>query len=441
MEKKEKNNIIKVKIHKKRKNKLIGIGKKLGVVFTLISLNIAGLFSIVNAKTINSAYIYSIGDCGNLLTYKGVPVKVSYVEYTENGVHYPAYCMDKTKPGAETGAYTVSVEDAVNDVGLWRRIINGYPYKTIQELGVANKEEAFTATKQAIYCYIHKNNINDYGPIGEAGERTLNAMKKIIQDAENSVETKISNTITINKDTSKWEQDEKEKDYVSKTYSITSLATIQNYKITLTKEKAQDLGGIKLTDLNNNEKQEFSPNEKFKILIPIKNLTEDGTINIEVETKINTKPVLYGKAPNTSYQDYALTAATYEDATGYTTDNYFKNETKLKIIKQDKETEERIGGVEFNILDENKNIIYANLKTYVNGEIEVKNLLPGKYFIQETKAKDGYLTNDELIEVDIELNQEVTVTIDNLFEEKPEIEITQGELETTLVKKLPVTGM
>ena len=439
MEKKEKNNIIKVEFQNKRKNKLISIARKIGVALTLLSLNIAGVCSIVNAKTINSAYIYSIGDCGSLLTYKGAPVKVSYVEYTENGVHYPAYCMDKTKPGAETEPYTVSVEEAVNDVGLWRRIINGYPYKTIQELGVASKEEAFTATKQAIYCYIHKNNINDYGPIGEAGTRTLNAMKKIIQDAENSTETKISNTITINKDTSKWEQEEIEKDYVSKTYSVTALASIQNYKITLTKENAENLGGIKLTDLNNNEKQEFSPNEKFKILIPIKNLTEEGTINIEVEAKVNTKPVLYGKAPNSSYQDYALTAATYEDGSGNTKDEYNKNETKIIILKKDEEDGKTLQGVEFQLLNENKEPIYVDLKTNEEGKIVINNLVPGTYYIKESKTIDGYEIYDELIEVKVQMNQELTVTINNKKQEKPKIETKEYGYKE--VKKLPVTGM
>ena len=439
MEKKEKNNIIKVEFQNKRKNKLISIAKKIGVALTLLSLNIAGVCSIVNAKTINSAYIYSIGDCGSLLTYKGVPVKVSYVEYTENGVHYPAYCMDKTKPGAETEPYTVSIDEAINDVGLWRRIINGYPYKTIQELGVASKEEAFTATKQAIYCYIHKNNINDYGPIGEAGTRTLNAMKKIIQDAENSTETKISNTITINKDTSKWEQDEIEKGYVSKTYSVTALASIQNYKITLTKENAENLGGIKLTDLNNNEKQEFSPNEKFKILIPIKNLTEEGTINIEVEAKVNTKPVLYGKAPNSSYQDYALTAATYEDGSGNTKDEYNKNETKIIILKKDEEDGKTLQGVEFQLLNENKEPIYTDLKTNEEGKIVINNLVPGTYYIKETKTIDGYEIYDELIEVKVQMNQELTVTINNKKQEKPKIETKEYSYKE--VKKLPVTGM
>ena len=96
---------------------------------------------------------------------------------------------------------------------MWRYIINGYPYKTIEELGCATKEEAFTATKQALYCYIHGNNINDYEAIGEAGVRTLNAMKQIIANAQNSTETMISNTIQINKNDDDWKQDDIDKNY------------------------------------------------------------------------------------------------------------------------------------------------------------------------------------------------------------------------------------
>ena len=125
--------------------------------------------------------------------------------------------MDKTKVGADTNGYTVSVQDSIKDVGLWRMIINGYPYKSIQELGVANKEEAFTATKQAIYCYIHGNKLSDYAAIGVAGQRTLNAMSKIISSAQNSTENKISSTIKINKNFAEWKQDSIEKNYLSKT--------------------------------------------------------------------------------------------------------------------------------------------------------------------------------------------------------------------------------
>ena len=194
---------------------------------------------------------------------------------------------------------------------MWRYLINGYPYKTIEELGCETKEEAFTATKQAIYCYIHGNNINDYEPIGEAGVRTLNAMKQIITNAQNSSETIISNTIKINKNDDNWKQDDIDKNYLSKTFSVSADATIASYHITLSKDNEQDLGGIKLTNLKNQETINFEANEKFKILIPIKNLTEKGEFNISVETKIGTKPVLYGKAPNSSNQDYALFAASF----------------------------------------------------------------------------------------------------------------------------------
>lgn len=414
--------------------------KKTLIALSILALNTLGFINSVYATNINTANIYAVGDCGSLLTYKGIVVKVTYVEYINNSAHYPAYCMDKTKVGAETNSYNVSIQSAINDVGLWRRVINGYPYKSIQELGVANKEEAFTATKQAIYCYIHGNNPSDYAPIGDAGQRTLNAMNRIISAAQNSTESKISSTIKINKNSSEWKQDEIDKNYVSKTYSVSAGANIKNYKITLSRENNKDLGGIKLTDEKNKEKSEFAPNEKFKILVPIKNMNEKGSFELKVETKINTKPVLYGIAPDSSYQDYALTGATYEDGTGNIKDEYFKNETKIIIVKQDEDTKEKIEGVEFELLDENKNVVYNALKTDKEGRISIENLVPGRYYIRETNAKDGYLKYEDLIKVDISLNEQMTVTVNNKKEEKPKIETTKRSTEISQ-KTLPVTGM
>lgn len=415
------------------------ITKAMAIVSMLI-LSALGFINSVYATNINTANIYAVRDCGNLLTYRGTPVKVTYVEYINEGNHYPAYCMDKTKVGAETNSYNVSIEGAVNDVGLWRRIINGYPYKSIQELGVANAQEAFTATKQAIYCYIHGNNPSDYGAIGEAGQRTLNAMHTIINNAQNSKESKISSTIKINKNSDSWKQDENEKNYVSKVYSVSAGANIQNYKIILSRKNNQDIGGIKLTDIDNKTKTEFSPNEKFKILVPIKEMKEKGNFELKVEAKISTKPVLYGIAPNSSYQDYALTGATYEDGTGNIQDEYFKNETKIIIQKQDEDTNEKLEGVEFELLDENKNVVYNGLKTDKDGKINIENIIPGRYYIKETNTKDGYLRFEDLIKIDINLNEQMTVTVNNKKEEKPKIETSKNTTEVSK-KILPVTGM
>ena len=329
---------------------------------------------------------------------------------------------------------------------LWRYVINGYPYKTLEELGCANKEEAFTATKQAIYCYIHGNRVEDYSPIGEAGERTLNALKQIVLNASQSTETQISNIITIKRLDDYFTVDKQFPEYVSKTYKIEADGQIEDYTINLSSENSNILDSIKITDLNSNEKNTFSQKESFKILIPIKAMSTDGNFTIKVNTRIKSKPVFYGAAENSNYQDYALTAETYEETIQNITEDYTKNETKIKLIKKDKETNERISNVEFSIYNSKKEILYSNLKTDENGEFILENLVPGTYYIKETKTKDGYVLYDEFIKVDINYNETITITLNNSKEEKPIIETTNDKLEynnqeKTIVKKLPVTGM
>lgn len=408
-----------------------------GVVFIILVLQFCVFYNSVVATQLDSANIYMVGDCGSLLRYKGVEVKVSYVQYTYEGVNYPAYCLDKTKPGAENGAYTVSVNSMIQDVGLWRRIINGYPYKSIEELGVANKEEAFTATKQAIYCYIHGNNPADYTPIGEAGERTLRAMHQIIAQAQSSSETKISNYIEIKDEEVNWKVDDIEKSYISKVFSILSDAQIQDYSIHF---QENTIDGIKITNLQNTVKNEFQPDEKFKILIPIESLKEKGEFRILANAKVKTKPVLYGTAPDSGLQDYALTAATYEDGVGEISLQYPKNETEIIVIKQDEESNERLKNVEFALLNENKEMIRQSLLTNEEGKIQISNLLPGKYYLKEVYTSLGYIPTEELIELEVEWNDSLTVTVYNQKEKKPEIKTEKKET-VKQVKKLPVTGM
>ena len=424
----------------KIKNRL----SKIMMVIMLLTLNFLGGTNSIYASNLlesRDANIYMVEDCGSLLTYKGVQVITKYVEYNEGGVTYPAYCMDKTKPGVGAVAdnYNVSVQSAIQDVGLCKIITNGYPYKTIEELGVANRNEAFTATKQAVYCYIHGNKLEDYGAIGEAGQRTLNALINIVNNANNSTETKISSTISINRTSEKWEQDKMEKDYVSKTYSISAGAQIENYKIKITKENGEDLGGIKITDINNNERNEFSPNESFKVLIPIRIMKEKGTINLEVEAKVKTKPIFYGISEIIGCQDYALTTSSFEDGTGKIVDEYDKNETKIIILKKDQETNNPLEEVEFELLNQDLETVYTGLKTDKDGKITIDNLIPGLYYLNETKTLDGYELYTQLIKVELDLNQEATITVNNKKEEKPQIETrTKTSKE---VKKLPVTGM
>lgn len=270
-------------------------------------------------------------------------------------------------------------------------------------------------------------------------------MYKIINDANLSNETKISSTLQIHRAENEWKQDDIDKDYVSKIFYVTAGATIKDYKIEITKEGAQDIGGIKVTDSQNKEKNQFVADEKFKVLVPIKNMTEMGILKLTVQGQVQTKPILYGIAPNSSYQDYALTAMTYEDGIGEKSDEYPENETKILIIKQDKETKQKLEGVEFQLLDENKNVVYADLKTDKEGKIEINHLIPGTYYLKETRTKEGYEMYNELIELKVALQEQYTIHVDNNQQEKPEVEVEKKvknkEVSSSTIKKLPVTGM
>ena len=92
-------------------------------------------------------------------------------------------------------------------------------------------------------------------------------------------------------------------------------------------------------------------------------------------------------------------------------------------------------------------MLIKTAETDENGEIEIKQVLPGKYFIKEIKAPEGYELNEEIAEISLKLNEKKTITIQNnkIIVEIPEktIEEKPQTLEQPIkeVKKLPVTGM
>lgn len=402
--------------------------KKIIAVLLLIVMNTALLMNCVQAASFTTKEVYEIDYCDKVLEYKGTPRGAVYVVYEHNDKQYPAYCINPERIGVgETDSYDVAINGNITDVKLWRIITNGYPYKTLEELGVANQKEAYLATKQAIYCYLDNRNVNEYSGIGEAGARTLKALKQIWNNAMASTETKISNIVEVKPVSSMWEQDKKDEKYISKTYKLQYPAPIEEYTVEISGKEIPK--GLIVTDENNKIKNTFSANEKFKILIPSSSLNRSGELEINIKTQMGTKPVLYGVSPSNNLQDYALTVYGYEDSTGYYKEEYQKNTAQIKILKQEKETKKPLQGVEFQLLDKNKNAIYQSLITDKNGRITLENIEPGTYYIRETQTLEGYVRYDEDIKVDISLNETVNITVNNSKEKKIEVAKEETEIE------------
>ena len=391
------------------------IYKIITLMILIIILNAMLNFNISKADTISSADLYSIEQFNNLLTYNGIPITCTFVVYQSGGVEYPAYCMDKNLPGVgENGAYSVDTSSLITNVLLWNVITNGYPYKTYQELGCDNAEQAYLATKQAAYCIVCGNDPNGYTPISTEGQNCLNALCTILNNAYASSAVKVSSDITITQTDAKWNVDSINPKYVSMTFTADAAGPMNTYSINITGTLPD---GTLVTDESNQAKSTFNKGENFKILIPIQNLAQDGNFNINAAGAVATKPVLYGRAPSSSLQDYALTGAMYEEGSGSLKTYYTKNSTEITILKQASDTKDPLAGVQFELLDNNQNVIYTSLVTNDQGEVSIDNLLPGTYYVKETKALEGYALYDKLIPVNVDLNEISKVIVDNSEED------------------------
>lgn len=412
--------------------------KKFIAIFAII-LFIVNAINIKSFANIEKRDLYSKGTCGRLLKKGDMVIKTSIVVYKKDGKEYPAYCLDKTKQGVdEEISYSVDLDGVIKNVHIWKAITNGYPYKTPKEMGCNTIGEAFMATKMAVYSVLYNYQISDFSPIGKGGERTWNALKNILKKVNDSNDTQISSNIDIIEDKSEWDSDEKLEGYIFKTYKVNSDAPMNTYKITLQQKTER----TKILDLNNNEKNEFNKNEKFKIAVPINEISDGGKIKIKSEAKVETKPIFIGRAANSKNQDYAITGISYEEGEGYEESIYGKNETRIKIIKLDEDGQKRLKHAVFSLLDKNKNVVISEIKTDENGEAIINNIIPGKYYIKEINAPTGYIKYDKEIEINTKFNEELTITIKNKKEEEPEFDIKKRGMELkTEIKKLPKTGM
>ena len=303
----------------------------------LILITIVTTFSMFqtdsNAATyiIDEADLYSKGEIV-CFTYQNILVGVEYVVYKKDGIEYPAYCLNRNLPGVtEEEEYTVTVDKIVSNNKIWRAVTNGYPFKTRQELGCYSNIEAFAATKMAVYDAMYNYDWDDFKGIDAQGERIITAAEKISKAARSSTATKPVSIVDVKTDDEKWEKDEIDGNYASKTFYVTTNVESTKYDVKLNSVKIEN---VKVTDLQNKEKTNFKTGEKFKVLIPISEMDEAGEFEIEVTADMKTMPILYGDSGDSSKQSYALAAGYYEFENSKLKVKYLGNTTKIEIIKK-----------------------------------------------------------------------------------------------------------
>lgn len=206
---------------------------------------------------------------------------------------------------------------------------------------------------------------------------------------------------------------EEYQDYITYADKVENISSKQNLEINayqstikivkLEEETQKPIKGVKFSAkyLDTNEEiGQFTTDEKGEIII---NKLRQGEIGItEIET----------------VGDYKIDTDTKKIELGFKQDKEIKiynklKKGKLKVIKVDKDDSNiKLEGVKFNLLNEKKEGI-KELTTNENGEIELNNLIIGKYYLKEIETDKDYVLNEEIIEIRIEDDKISEIIVQN----------------------------
>lgn len=389
------------------------ITKKGIAIFMLVLILLSTFSNFANAVEINSAVIKNGGDCGYHLQFYDTKqhawsyIITHYVYYEENGKQYPAYCLNSDLPGAETsGDYTVNINEVMDDIRLWRVAINGYPYQSPEAMGVANYQDAFVATKQAVYCILYNRDPNSYYQGGDSrGVAIKNAIVNLVNIGRNGNQTPMNTDVKANKIGSFFEDD----NYYSQEYIVDSPVETSQYAIV---SIAGMPNGSKITNMSNNEQSTFNGSEHFKIRIPKSQLNKDIDVTVVLRAKCKNYPVFYGRTTVAGTQNYMLTYDPFGDVSGQAKLNVKTNTGKIQINKTDDETRNPIEGVTFQ-LQKTDGTVIGNATTDKNGQASFSMLYQGKYILKEIETNEKYILNKATFDVDVEYNKTTTKNITN----------------------------
>ena len=399
---KERGNMIKVK------------GKKVIAMLLLILTLCSTFIGFSFATEISEANLQDKGDCGYHLQYWNADkngwyyIITTFVTYQKNGVEYPAYCLNKEYPGVgEYDDYTVDIDAVLDNVQIWRTIINGYPYKTPAELGVENKYDAFVATKQAVYSILYGYDpATRYRGGDERGTKIANAVVNLVNIGRYGNQTPSDGTITMRTSGSIYE----EGNYWVQKFNVSSSVDMASYTVTST---ANLPGGSIITNGNGTQTNSFTGGESLYLKIPKYSMNKDiSNAIINVQGKCKTYPVFYGKTRINATQNYAVTYDPFGDGVGRATLNVKTNTGKIQINKTDSDTSKPIQGVTFQLTNADGTVV-ANATTNSNGVATFSGLYQDNYKLTEISTNDKYVINKATFDVNVEYNKSTTQNITN----------------------------
>lgn len=369
----------------------------------------------------------------------------NYVNSKGETKEIPAYCVNPNITGVpQTVAPGESIEyiaeEKTSDPKVLGIVANGYPTRTLAELGLENKEQGYYATKIALWCYLLSNwdinnlkvNPNLTGVELQRAQNMLAAAKDIY--ARGTAWTEVLSpevTCTPDRETA-YEVTVDGKQYKQQVFTFWSKTWVCDYAVEVSfTDPASVPAGTRIVDMNNRDITTITTEGtgdgyagQFKVLYPLESIEgKTGSVQLSFRTDVYKYAVYYAvcaeKDQYGNLQNYVVDTdptTTTMDLSAYS--NYadgptIEYETGLRIIKYETGTEIPISGVRFEVIGPDGDSV-GSFVTNGDGRIEIPLSKVGNYTVIERESASHYVISEEPAQnVTVVYNEVAEVTFFN----------------------------
>ena len=369
----------------------------------------------------------------------------NYVDAKGQKKEVPAYCVNPNTPGVpQTVGVGESIkylaEEKASDPKVVGIISNGYPHRSLGELNLDNKYQAYYATKMALWCYLLPNwNINNLkvatgltGSELDIGNRILAAAKDIYKRGT-TYNYMLSPRMTVTPDKSvAYSVTVDGKAYKQQVFTLWSETWVFDYDVTVSFADPGEIpSGARIVDENNQDITAVTTSPtgdgyagKFKVLYPEESIEgESGTVQLSFEADVAQYAAMFAicqeKDRYGELQNYICDLDNSRHLEVAAVSSYTDNgqpapdETALKIVKLEEGTEIPLEGAVFSVVDPEGRKV-GSFSTLADGTVTIPLTLEGHYTVTEEIPPRYHLLPEETTQhVDVEYNKVATVTFTN----------------------------
>lgn len=372
----------------------------------------------------------------------------------------PAYCVNPNTLGVpQTVGVGESIEyladEKASDPKVVGIVANGYPTRSLAELGLENKYQGYYATKMALWCYLLSNwdinnlkvNPNLTGVELQRAQKILAAAKDIY--ARGTAWNEMLSpevTCTPDRDTA-YEVTIEGKQYKQQVFTFWSKTWVCDYSVNVAFSVPDDVpDGTRIVDMNNQDITTITTEGtgdgyagKFKILYPLESVQgKTGSVQLSFNTNVYKYAVFfaicqekdeYGELQNYVVDTDPTTTMQLSAYSNYSDGTTIEYETGLRIIKYETGTEIPISGALFEVIGPDGDSV-GTFVTNGDGRIEIPLKKSGNYTVVEREAPQHYMISEEPA-------QNVTV----VYDEVAEVTFFNDPYGTLRIEKKSNTGM